>query len=120
MENVTHVEIGLENGQAFIFEADKCSVVLNDIVENVSNLGGRLFKTKVANKVKLILNKELNINDIFDDIAEQSNILEVALFNHLGHVEKYYVKWGEDDIDENSNQSHYISTNDSLVIQIKE
>lgn len=119
MENVTHVEIGVENGQAFIFEADKCSVVLNDIVENVSNLGGRLFKTKVANIVNIVIdNKTYSVTA--KEVASQNNILEVVLINHLGDTEKYYVKWGETDIDENSLQSSYVDKSGNMIITIKE
>ena len=117
METVKRVELILENGESYDFDSSHCSVVLNEIVENVSNLGGRLFKTRVANKVNIVFNNVID-NDWLNSIVEQKNILEVILIDHPGSSEKYYVKWGETDIDENSLQSTYRNSNKQVVVMI--
>lgn len=125
MKKLKYVELVLENGESYTFDADKCEVVLNSIVDRLTALNGHVDESKVVNDVSIKIQSNEEWNEDLQSIYEQQNILELILYSNTGlnntyDVESYYVNWCEGDIDENSYQHTKITVSGDLLITIKE
>jgi len=119
MKIVEMVELVLENGESYEFNCKECSVKLEGVVDNVFNLDGELFTTKSATRTTIVIGSSQNKDGLFDDLIEQSNILQVSLSNEL-ESETYNVQWCDDDIDENLYQKSVLTVSGNLKIRINQ
>lgn len=119
MKTVEMVELVLENGESYEFNASNCSVEMNEIVEKKMVLSGDIFNRKTVNKLEIFISSLEGERVDFNEIVSGKNILQVFLHSEFEY-ESYLVNWCDGDVDENSYQGAYIDLTGALHISIGE